>query len=52
MVYIWRNTIRKVLIIISDRYATVIAAIFVKTTPLFRAARDRCWCVHWLPQPA
>ena len=33
-------------------YATVIAAIFVKTTPLFRAARDRCWCVHWLPQPA
>ena len=54
MVYIWRNTIRKVLIIISwqVRYATVIAAIFVKTTPLFRAARDRCWCVHWLPQPA
>ena len=28
----------------------MIAAIFVKTTPLFRAARDRCWCVHWLPQ--
>ena len=37
MVYIWRNTIRKVLIIISWQ-ATVIAAIFVKTTPLSRCA--------------